>query len=162
MSTWQPYPDVDDVIHDWLKSLYEPYRLALVDPSVLPATTVISWDSYWAGTYPTSFMVVESNPTNERYLGLGSKMALLEGIQAIRVTHRWISKGKPPIIKHMREFIAKTIRFNVSPLPSTLTNAGIREMIPIESQIYPETRSAQEDFWTLEYRILTKVLNTVA
>lgn len=160
--TWQPYPDVDDTIHDWLKSLYTAYRNSLVDPSVLPAIDQIDWDSYWAGVHATSFMVVEAVPTNERYLGLGSGMAELDGVQSIHVSHRWIKSGKPPILKHMREFIAKSVRFNVSPLPAALMAGGIRHMIPVESHMYPETRSGQEDFWVLEYRIATKVLNTVA
>lgn len=159
--SWQSYPDTDDIIHDWLKSLYASYRTSLVDPSVLPTIDRIEWDTYWAGYQPTSFMVVEISPTKEGYLGLGSKMLQTDSVLAVRVTHRFIKSGKPPIIKNMREFISKTIRFNVSPLPSILTDQGIREMVPVESQIYPETRSAQEDFWVLEYRILVKVLNTV-
>ena len=160
--TWQQYPDTDDVILDWLKSVYPTYRTTLVDPSVLPTVDNVEWDTYWAGYKPTSFMVVEASPSKEGYLGLGSKMLQTEGILAVRVTHRFIKGGKPPIVKQMREFISKTIRFNVSPLPSELTDAGVREMIPVESIISPESRSAQEDFWVLEYRILVKVLNTVA
>lgn len=160
--TWQEYPDVDDAIHDWLKSLYTPYRSALVDPSIIPAASDIDWDTYWAGTHTTSFMVVE-DITNHINLGLGVKMMEFDGIQVIRVTYRWIKAGKPPALKGIREFVTKVIHSNITPLPVTLSNAGIRQMVPMNSKIFMErNQSAQQDFWTLEFRVATKVLNTIA
>lgn len=159
---WIEYADVDDTIHDWLKSLYTPYRTALPDPTVLPLETDIDWDTYWAGVHTTSFMVAEDT-TKHTNLGLGVKTIEFDGIHIVRVTYRWILAGKPPELKKIREFLTKTLHANISPLPSTLTNAGIRQMVPIDSRIFVERNmTAQQDFWTLEVRLATKVLNSIA
>lgn len=156
---WAEYSDVDDVISDWIKSLYTPYRTALTDPTVLPTEDMIDWDAYWAGAHTTSFIVYEEFTTHKN-LGLGVKTVELDGIQVVRVTYRWIMAGKPPELKKIREFLTKTLHANVSPLPSALTNAGIRQMIPIESRMIVERdQTAQQDFWTLSVRLATKVLN---
>ena len=157
---WQFYSDVDDTLSDWLKSLYTPYRNALVDPSDLPLETEIDWDSYWAGVNSTSFIVLEDT-TNLGHLGLGSRNPELRGIQVVRVTHRWIGAGKSPYITEFREFITRKVYENLSPLPPVLTNAGINWMMPTQSRVFQDTKSAQEDFWTLEVRVATKVLNTI-
>ena len=158
---WTAYPDPDDTIHDWLKSLYTPYRNALTDPSVIPLETEIDWDSYWAGFNSTSFIVWE-DVTTHRNLGLGVHQIEFEATQVVRVTHRWIHAGKPPILKQIREFLTRKLHENITPLPTTLTNAGIRYMLPIDSRLFVETeRTAQQDFWTLHVRIMTRVLNSI-
>lgn len=158
---WTSHPDPDDTIHDWLKSLYTTYRNGLTDPSVLPLETEIDWDAYWAGFNSTSFFVGEDS-TRHINLGLGVRQIELEGTQVIRITHRWINAGKPPILKQIREFVTKKLHENISPLPSALTNAGIRYMVPIDSRMFVENnKTAQQDFWTLEFRIMTRVLNSI-
>lgn len=156
---WQFYTDVDDTLGDWLKSMYTTYRNTLTPTSRLPLESEIDWDAYWAGVNSTSFICLEDT-TDLGYLALGSKTPELRGVQVVRVTHRWIGAGKSPYITEFREFITKKIYENVSPLPSVLTNAGIIWMMPTQSRIFQDTRSAQEDFWTVEIRIATKVLNT--
>lgn len=157
--SWQFYPDVDDALHDWLKSLYVPYRNSLVDPAVLPDTTEIDWDAYWAGVNSTSFMVYEDF-TELGHLALGIKNPQLTGNQIVRATHRWISAGKSPYIKQLREFITKKIYENLSPLPAALTAVGVIWMMPLQSRVFQDNKTAQEDFWTVEVRVATKVLNT--
>lgn len=158
---WQTYPDVDDTIHDWLKSLYTAYRNGLVDPSVLPVIDNIDWDTYWAGLNPMSFMVYESQTTHQN-LGLGIKTIDFIGIQVIRITYRWINAGKPPELKRMREFVTRKLQENISPLPAALSSTGIVQMVPLESTLIMErSQSGQQDFWTLEFRIQTKVLNSI-
>ena len=158
---WIAYPDVDDTIHDWLKSIYTTYRNSLVDPSVLPLETDIDWDTYWAGFNPMSFMVYEAQTTHQN-LGLGVKTIDFIGIQVIRVTYRFINAGKPPELKRMREFVTRKLQENISPLPTALSSAGIVQMVPLESTMIMErNQSGQQDFWTLEVRIQTKVLNSI-
>lgn len=156
---WQFYADVDDALSDWLKSLYTAYRNTLTPTSKLPLLTEIDWDAYWAGVNSTSFQVYEE-ATELGYLALGMKTPELRGNQVVRVTHRWIGPGKPEYIKEMREFVTRTIYENVSPLPAALSNVGVVWMMPLQSRIGPATNSAQEDFWTMELRVATKVLNT--
>jgi hypothetical protein len=160
---WTTFPDPDDTLHDWLKSLYPAFRNLQVDPSVLPHPDLIGWDEYWAGTYDTSFLVLEET-TEHRNLGLGVKNLEFIATNIVRVTYRYIGgDGKPAVIKLFREFVVRTLHENTSPLPSALTSAGIVQiyMPGITSRIAKETKSAQEDFWTLEVRITTKVLNTI-
>jgi len=158
---WIAYPDVDDTIHDWLKSIYTAYRNGLVDPSVLPLETAIDWDTYWAGFNSMSFMVYEAQTTHQN-LGLGVKTIDFIGIQVIRVTYRFINAGKPPELKRMREFVTRKLQENISPLPTALSSAGIVQMVPLESTMIMErNQSGQQDFWTLEVRIQTKVLNSI-
>lgn len=157
---WQFYSDVDDAMHDWLKSLYVPYRNTLTPTSRLPLYTEIDWDAYWAGVNSTSFMVYEES-TELGHLALGMKNPELRGTQVVRATHRWIQSGKSPYIKELREFITRTIYENVSPLPSALTAVGVNWMNPIQARIFEASNSAQEDFWTIEVRVATKVLNTI-
>lgn len=159
---WQSYPDTDDIIHDWLKSLYTPYRTALPDPTVLPAEEEITWDSYWGGTNTTSVMVYEEN-TQHRNLGLGSQSLEFTGTHVIRVSYRWIGPGKPPELKQLREFVTRKLHENcLPPLPAVFTSAGIIEMWPtMQSRLYPVTTSAQGDFWIFEVRVNTKILNSI-
>lgn len=158
---WQFYTDVDDTLSDWFKSMYTPYRNALTpDPSVLPVESEIDWDSYWAGVNSTSFIVLEDT-TDLTHLGLGVSRPELSGVQVIRVTHRWIGAGKSPYITQFREFITRKIYENLSPIPNVLSNGGIIWMLPTQSRVFQDTKSAQEDFWTLEIRLATKVLNTI-
>ena len=157
--TWQFYTDVDDALHDWLKSLYMSYRNTLTPTSRLPLDTEIDWDFYWAGTNSTSFIIYEDT-TELGHLALGIKTPQLSGTQVVRVTHRWINPGKSPYIKEFREFVTRTLYENLSPLPSALSNAGIIWMMPIQARVFQETKTATEDFWTLEIRLATKVLNT--
>lgn len=156
---WQFYPDVDDAMHDWLKSLYIPYRNTLTPTSRLPLDTEIEWDTFWAGYQESSFIVYEE-VTELGHLALGTKNPQLNGIQVIRVTHRWTGAGKSPYIKEFREFITRKIYENLSPLPSALTSVGVMEMLPMASRIFQETKSGEEDFWVTEVRVATKVLNT--
>lgn len=160
--TWLQFPDPDDTLHDWLKSLYTPWRNSLVNPNIVPLETEIDWDTYWAGLHDTSFMVYEEL-TEHRNLGLGTSPIEFIATNVIRVTHRWIGAGKPVVIKQMREFVTRRLHENLSPLPSALTTAGIVQVyLPgITSRIEPATMSAQEDFWTLEVRVQTKVLNSI-
>jgi hypothetical protein len=156
---WSFYTDVDDALHDWLKSLYLPYRDTLTPVEKLPLDTEIDWDSYWAGVNSTSFIVYE-DVTTLGHLALGTKTPQLEGTQIVRVTHRWINAGKSPYIKEFREFVTRTIYENLSPLPAALSNEGVYWMMPIQSRVFQDTSTAQEDFWTMELRVATKVLNT--
>lgn len=159
---WTLYPDSDDTLGDWYKSMYTTWRNSLVDPSVVPLEADIDWDEYWAGTHDTAFMVYEES-TEHRNLGLGVKNIEIIATNVVRVTYRWIGAGKPAVIKHFREFVVRKIHENISPLPSALTTGGIVQIfLPgINSRITKESKSAQEDFWTLEVRITTKVLNTI-
>lgn len=158
---WSSFPDPDDVIHDWLKSVYAAYRTSLVDPSVLPTIDEIDWDSYWAGLNSSSFIVFEE-ATTQRNLGLGSQSLEFTSIQVIRVTFRWIGAGKPDQIKRFREFVTRKMHEAVFTRPTAFTNAGIIELSPaMTSRTSPATNSAQEDFWTFELRITTKVLNSI-
>lgn len=158
---WQNYPDVDDTIHDWLKSLYTAYRNGLTDPTVLPVIDAIDWDTYWAGTNTMSVIAYEA-VTNHPFMALGVKTVEFTSIIVIRVTYRWILAGKPPELKEMREFITRKLHENISPLPSALSSAGIVQMVPLESVIgLDRTQTGQQDFWTLEVRIQTKVLNSI-
>jgi hypothetical protein len=157
---WIPYPDSDDLISDWLQSLYGPHRLALVDPSVLPAPEQIDWDFYWAGTHATSFIVVEDNTTHINR-GLGVQTIDFNSDLIVHVAHRYIKKGKPPILKQFREFLTKTLHENISPLPQVLRDGGINYMVPVSSRLYPETEQAQEDFWVLEIRLQVRQANTL-
>lgn len=158
---WIVYPDADDTIHDWLKSIYTAYRNSLADPSVLPLESAIDWDTYWAGFNSMSFMVYEEITTHQN-LGLGVKTIDFIGVHVIRAAYRWINAGKPPELKRMREFLTRKLQENVSPLPSALTTAGIIQMVPMESRLFMErNQSGQQDFWTLEVRVQTKVLNSI-
>jgi hypothetical protein len=159
---WTLYADPDDTLGTWFRSLYTTYRNALTDPTVLPLETEIDWDEFWAGLNVASFIVYEET-TEHRNLGLGTTPIEFISTNVVRVTYRWISSGKPVVIKQFREFVIRKIHENISPLPSALSNAGIVQIfLPgISSRIYRETKSAQEDFWTLEVRITTKVLNSI-
>ena len=158
---WSARPDPDDVIHDYLKSVYTAYRNSLGDPTVLPLETEIDWDSYWAGINAASFMVYEEATTHQN-LGLGSQTIEFTVVDVIRVTYRWIGAGKPGQIKQFREFVTRKMHEAVFTKPTAFTNAGIFELWPImTSRIAPATNSAQEDFWTLELRVTTKVLNSI-
>jgi len=158
---WTAFPDADDTIHDWLKSIYTAYRNSLVDPSVLPVIDDIDWDTYWAGFHSMSFMVYEET-TQHQNLGLGVKTIDFIGMQVIRVTYRFINAGKPPELKRMREFLTRKLQENISPLPSALSTAGIVQMVPVESRMFMERQeTGQQDFWTLEVRVQTKVLNSI-
>ena len=160
--TWQQFADPDDTLHDWFKSLYTPWRNSLVDPSIVPMESEIDWDVYWAGMHDTSFMVYEAE-TQHVNLALGTSPIEFIATNVVRVTYRWIGAGKPVVIKQFREFVTRKLHENISPLPAALSSAGIVQIyLPgIFSRIAPESRSAQEDFWTLEVRITTKVLNTI-
>jgi hypothetical protein len=158
---WTTYPDPDDTVHDYLKSIYTAYRNSLVDPSVLPNIDNIDWDTYWAGLNPSSFMVYEES-TTQRNLGLGSQNLEFIATLVIRVTYRWIGAGKPDVIKRFREFATRKLHEAVFNKPSAFTTAGIIELSPMmTSRTAPATNSAQEDFWTFELRVTTKVLNTI-
>jgi hypothetical protein len=159
---WLQFPDPDDTLGDWFKSLYTPWRNSLVDPSIVPLETEIDWDEFWGGMNSTSFLVYEEI-TEHRNLALGTSPIEFISTNVIRVTYRYISSGKPVVIKQMREFIIRRLHENLSPLPSALTSAGIVQIyLPgIQSRIFRESKSAQEDFWTLEVRVTTKVLNTI-
>jgi hypothetical protein len=159
---WLLYPDSDDTLGDWFKSLYTPYRNSLVDPSIIPLEAEIDWDEFWAGFNSTSFIVYEDT-TEHRNLGLGTSPIELIATNIVRVTHRNIGLGIPVIIKQFREFVTRKIHENISPLPAALSGAGIVQVyLPgITSRIFKESKSAQEDFWTLEVRITTKVLNSI-
>lgn len=100
--------------------------------------------------------------TAHQGLGLGVKNIEFTGIQIVRVTYRWINAGKPPELKRMREFVTRRLQENISPLPAALSSAGIKQMVPMESRLFVErNQSGQQDFWTLEVRIQTKVLNSI-
>lgn len=159
--TWQFYTDVDDALADWLKGKYLPYRATLTPTSKLPLDTEIDWDAYWAGVNSTSFLVYEDT-TDLGHLALGIKTPQLSGTQIVRVTHRWINPGKSPYIKEFREFVTRTIYENLTPLPSALTNVGVTWMMPTQSRIFTDSKSAQEDFWTMELKVATKVLNNIS
>lgn len=158
---WSERPDPDDVIHDYLKSIYTTYRNALTDPTILPLETAIDWDSYWAGLNTASFMVYEEE-TLQKNLGLGSQSLEFTIVDVIRVTYRWIGAGKPREIKAFREFITRKMHEAVFTKPTAFTNAGIIELWPtMVSRTSTATNSAQEDFWTFEMRVTTKVLNSI-
>jgi hypothetical protein len=156
---WQFYADVDDIMLDWLKSLYTAYRNTLTPTSRLPLETEVDWDAYWAGVHETSFIVYEDT-TELGHLALGTKNPELRGLQVVRATHRWLGAGKSPYVKEFREFVTRKIYENLSPLPSALTAIGVNWMLPMQSRIFTDTKSAQEDYWTAEVRVATKVLNT--
>ena len=100
--------------------------------------------------------------TTQRNLGLGSQSLEFTSIQVIRVTFRWIGAGKPDQIKRFREFVTRKMHEAVFTRPTAFTNAGIIELSPaMTSRTSPATNSAQEDFWTFELRITTKVLNSI-
>ena len=159
---WLFFPDPDDTLGDWFRSLYTPWRNSLVDPNIVPLETEIDWDEFWGGMNSTSFLVYEEI-TEHRNLALGTSPIEFISTNVVRVTYRYISSGKPVVIKQMREFVIRRLHENLSPLPSALTSAGIVQIyLPgITSRIYRESKSAQEDFWTLEVRVTTKVLNTI-
>lgn len=158
---WTAYADPDDTIHDWLKSVYTAYRNSLVDPAVLPDINSIDWDSYWAGLNTTSFMVYEE-ATQQRNLGLGSQTLEFISTHVVRATYRWIGAGKPGEIKQLREFVTRKMHESVFTMPAAFTSAGIIELWPtMTSRTSPATNSAQEDFWTFELRVTTKVLNSI-
>lgn len=158
---WIEYPDPDDTIHNWLKSLYTPWRNGLVDPSIIPLESEIDWDTYWGGTNITSFVVYEEL-TRHINLGLGVKTIEFEGTQVIRVVYRYIGLEKPAALKNIREFITRRLHENISPLPSALTTAGIKYMYPMDSRIFKgNPQDAQQDFWILEVRVMTRVLNNI-
>lgn len=158
---WQVLPDPDDVIHDYLKSIYTAYRNSLVDPSVLPNIDDIDWDMYWAGTHESSFMVYEESTTHNN-LGLGSQTLHFTVVDVVRVTYRYIGMGKPDVIKRFREFITRKMHEAVFTMPAAFTSAGIIELWPtMTSRTAPSTNSAQEDFWTFEMRVTVKVLNSI-
>ena len=118
---WTTYPDPDDTIHDYLKSIYMAYRSSLVDPSVLPHTDNIDWDSYWAGVNPTSFCVYEE-ATTQRNLGLGSQSLEFTVVDVVRITFRWIGTGKPDVIKRFREFTTRKLHEAVFNKPAAFTH----------------------------------------
>lgn len=159
---WSQFKDADDAIHDWLKSQYAPYRAALPDPTVLPLEDEIDWDTVWTGIHETSFAVLEDISTHMN-LGLGVHNIEFDGLWIIRSTFRWMKEGKPPILKNIREFVTKTLHSNINPVPTVLrTDAGITQMVPVNSRIYlwpPD--NAQADYWILEVRVATKVLNSI-
>lgn len=157
---WQFYSDVDDALGDWLRSQYTPYRNTLTPTSRLPLETDIDWDAYWAGVHETSFIVYEDT-TDLGHLGLGSRNPELRGQQVVRATHRWLGTGKSPFIKEFREFITRTIYENLVPIPAPLTDVGVNWIVPTQSRVFTDTKSAQEDYWTVEIRVATKVLNTI-
>lgn len=159
---WTLYADSDDTLGDWYRSLYTAWRNSLIDPNVVPLEADIDWDEYWGGTHDTSFLVYEEI-TDHRNLGLGTSPIELISTNVVRVTYRWLGSGKPVAIKMFREFVVRKIHENISPLPSALTTAGIVQIyLPgLSSKIMRESKSAQEDFWTLEVRITTKVLNSI-
>lgn len=160
---WLQYPDPDDTLGDWFRSLYTPWRNNIQpDPTIVPEENDIDWDEFWGGLRSTSFLVYEE-VTDHRNLGLGTSPIEFISTNIVRVTYRHITQGKPVVIKQMREFVTRSIHENISPLPTALSNAGIVQVyLPgISSRIYRESKSAQEDFWTLEVRITTKVLNSI-
>jgi hypothetical protein len=157
---WSAFQDPDDAIHDWLKTKYTPYRNALGDPTVLPVEDDVEWDTFWSGLKTTSFMVTESEPTLLRTLGMGPQSLEFISILTVRVTYRYIvGTQKPPELKQIREFIEKTLWANVSPVPAALIAQGIVQMVPVDSMVAPESRSAQEDFWVLNVRVQVRVIN---
>lgn len=159
---WTAFPDTDDVVHDWLKSLYTAYRNALVDPSVMPDIDAIDWDSFWSGMNAAAFIVYEER-TDHRNLGMGSQSLEFTGTHVIRVAYRWINAGKPPELKQFREFVTRKMHeVCYPPLPAAFTNAGIIEVWPnMTSRLFQQTNSAQEDFWVFELRFTTKVINSI-
>lgn len=158
---WQAYPDPDDTVHDWLKSVYTAYRNGLADPTVLPTIDEVDWDTYWGGMNAASFMVYEEG-TNHLNLGLGSQTLTFTSVLVIRVTYRWIGAGKPDVIKRFREFVTRKMHEAVFTRPAVFTTAGIIELLPqMVSRTAPATTSAQEDFWVFELRVTTKVLNSI-
>ena len=95
-------------------------------------------------------------------MALGAKTVNFTGIQIVRVTYRWISGGKPPELSKIRTFVVRKLQENVSPLPAALSSAGIVQMVPMESRMFVErNQTAQQDFWTLEVQVQTKVLNSI-
>jgi hypothetical protein len=160
---WTDYAkEPDDAIHDWLKSLYTPYRNALVDPTVMPEETKILWDTPWAGQLATSFMVCEDQ-TDHLNRGLGAHNIDFFGLFYAKVTQRWIRAGKPTAISAIREFLIRKLHEASGNVPSVLkTEAGIYEMIPANSRLYQwPPDNAQADFWVLEVRVRTAVHNSI-
>ncbi len=161
-AAWQTLRDPDDSIHDWLKSLYTPYRDSLPDPTVLPAEELVEWDTPWSGISPMSFDVLE-DLTEHQNRGLGVHVYDFNSVYMVKSTMKWVRSGKPQEMKAMREFVTKTLHENINPVPAVLkTESGIWQMVPLNSRLYlwpPD--DAQSDFWVLEIRIGVKTQNSV-
>lgn len=154
MSAWVSTKDPDEIIFTFLRSRYEPYRVALPDPTVMPSEDEILWDSYFGSIHDTSFIVVEDR-TDPSFEFLGTGPINHEAIVSVIVQSKYVQQGKPPWLKHIRDFIEKTLL--ESQTHTDIKNEGINWMRPGTNSIQQMT-PPQSDMWNLTFSVMLRYL----
>lgn len=152
--SWVSTKDPDEIVYTFLRTRYEAYRLALPDPTVMPTELQILWDSYYGSIHDTSFIVTEDR-TDPSYDVLGTNIVTNESIVTVEVQAKYVQQGKPPWLKHIRNFIEKTLLESQTHID--IKNEGISWMRPGTNSITQMT-PPQSDMWHLIFSVMLRYL----
>lgn len=143
------YPE--DIIFNFLKSVYTTYRTALDDPTTIPEETAIIWGSPPAEIVkPYTFEVVRTDLNRAlKWLGAAPK-AQYTALCVCRFGTLWIKGGKPPVLNEFEEFLDYELMTNIK--GSYFTDRAISYITPGSSGI-SEPRDPNVDRWVLNYSV---------
>lgn len=160
------YPD--ELIYNYLRSLYTPYRNALPDPTVLPLETDIMWNFFAGGVKDTSFIVAEDYQQPERF-NLGASAANWKASSTIYVITLWTKEGKPQYLKEFANFLEKKLVV-VGGLSSTLAITGLNDLKVTQFSLsqglnnfhgygtFSNIQNPETDWWVLSVNVQTRYL----
>src|SRR5215831_3961920 len=160
------YPD--EIFSAYIRPKYEPYRLALPDPTVLPPDADIIWDTFLGGIKDTAIMFTcdYEDPTGSF---LGGGRINWDASVTVYVMFLYLGEGKPAKGKEFAKFFEKYLI--VTQPVNELKTAGIQEFKPtrlVVSQGPPPFRSLgpitqgvqnpQTDLWSLYTNLAVKYI----
>ena len=160
------YPD--ELIYNYLRPLYTPYRTALGDPTVLPLEADVLWNEFAGGIKDTSFIVAEDYQQPQRF-NLGASVANWLASSTVYVINLWTREGKPGYLKEFSKFLEKylVVRGGV---PSTLKSQGLDDLKVTQFSLtqglanfhgfgnFTNIQNPETDWWVLMVNVQTRYL----
>lgn len=160
------YPD--ELIHNYLRPLYTPYRSALGDPTVLPLEADVLWNFFAGGVKDTSLVVAEDYQQPTRF-NLGASAAQWNASATVYVITLWTREGKPPYLKEFAKFLEKYLVIKGG-IPSTLKSQGLDDLLVTQFAMtqglsnfhgygtFSNIQNPETDWWVLSVNVRTKYL----
>lgn len=160
------YPD--ELVYNYIRPLYTPYRTALPDPTVLPAEADILWNEFAGGVKDTAFIVSEDFQQPHRF-NLGNSAVQWNTSCSIYVMTIWTQEGKPPYLKQFANFLEKYLVVRGA-VPATLKSQGIDDLTVTQfsttqglqnfhgAGTFSNIQNPETDWWVLSVNIRTKYL----
>ena len=161
------YPD--ELIYNYLRPLYEPYRLALGDPTVLPPEADVMWNFFAGGVKDTSFIVAEDYQQPVRF-NLGASAANWQASSTIYAITLWTKEGKPRYLKEFANFLEKYLVLGGNSLSVFSQQTGLDDLRVTQFALsqglnnfhgygtFSNIQNPETDWWVLAVNVQTKYM----